>query len=229
MPDPFRRIRNLAEKWERHVPTWHSLNRIGRWRVLRSSYFWIVAIPLFANALSHFPNMVEIHLWGSTYKLVVDLPFNWKMFYFSAVAFALATLLNSWKCPPIIKDYDFFDDYQKDGNSELMLKMDIQRHAKDKVNLSHEMEHCHTFIRSFCKTIDPDASHPPTDPDTLMTDFRIQPDRMSDAFHFTRGVTQSWYPIIRLCCVVLYTVGLLLLSCVFIRTFIFVIKFVYTH
>ena len=94
---------------------WSSLNYVGRTRALRTSYFWLLFVPLAAKALERFDAMVAIPFLGSKQMLTLSLPFSWQMFYFSSVAFAIATFIYTWKCPRIVRDYDRLSDFTEEG------------------------------------------------------------------------------------------------------------------
>jgi hypothetical protein len=107
--------------------SWLSLKRFGSLRVLKTSYIWLVAVPLAAKILAAMPNKIHIPWFEFDIPLAIDLPFSWEAFYFSAVFFAIASFLFGISCPSIIKNYDSFTDYEAEGRGFMTLKSEAMR------------------------------------------------------------------------------------------------------
>ena len=75
------RIVNVVQK----VPTWSSLNSLGKSKTLKSSYIWIVVVPLVAKLFSKIESTIDFTLFGAKISVNLSLPFSWQMFYFSAL------------------------------------------------------------------------------------------------------------------------------------------------
>lgn len=88
---------------------------MGNSRLIRTSFFWFVFIPILARFLQHFPESIEINLFGVDAPVLVPLrlPFRWTIFYFMSVAFAFAQAIYLWQCPSLIRRYANFSEYQK--------------------------------------------------------------------------------------------------------------------
>jgi len=94
------------------LPSWSALRSLGNSRLLRSSYFWLIAVPIAAKFLGSLPSDVAIPVeGGGSIRLILELPFSWQLFYYGAVFTALGNLIYSWKCPKIVQDYRGFADY----------------------------------------------------------------------------------------------------------------------
>ncbi len=109
------------------VPTWRNLKQWGSSRILQSSYFWIVAVPVMARTFSSISE-VEISLGGEKFVLELTLPFTWQILYFAAVFFALGSLSYSFFCPRIIRNFLNHADYRNSGHGSRTLYYDL-RHA----------------------------------------------------------------------------------------------------
>ena len=96
----------------RMVPTWRRLRRYGSSRFIRSSYLWVVAVPITAKLVPQLEAMLSIV--GS--EITLSLPFSWQMFYFGSVFFAISSFIYSMKCPHLIQNYRTPNDYWKDGH-----------------------------------------------------------------------------------------------------------------
>jgi hypothetical protein len=96
-------------------PLWTTLRSIGESRVLRSSYFWIVFVPVVVKALRLVEPLVSIVVAGQTWKLDLSLPFRWTAFFYSALFAALGHALYVWRCPQIVRQYDSFTAFAAGG------------------------------------------------------------------------------------------------------------------
>lgn len=117
------KIYNLFIFLETNAFNWVALKRLGNNRIVRSSQIWFFMIPIIVKFLSkiNFPIEVNIELLSIDFVLNITLPFSWKLFYFSAVFFALGTFLYSIFCPHIVKYYADFDDFIKQEQSGIKL------------------------------------------------------------------------------------------------------------
>ena len=92
---------------------WSQLRTLGNSRLIRTSYFWIVFVPLCAKVLAPFHGTHTFRVLGADVTLDIDLPFSWKVFYFMALAFSAASATYTIRCPSIIRLYDSFTAYRK--------------------------------------------------------------------------------------------------------------------
>jgi len=99
--------------WEM-FPAWSSLRSLGNNRIIKTSYLWLFIVPIVAKLIQEFPSQFKI---TDDLILTLGLPFSWHMFYFAAVCFTFASILYSWKCPPLIRDYADWSEYKKKAGS----------------------------------------------------------------------------------------------------------------
>lgn len=196
---------------------WNSLSAIGSLRLVRTSYLWLMIVPLSARILSQFPDNVTIQLFGAEFTFIFALPFSWKMFYFSALAMAAGTLVYVVKCPPLIKEFKNFTDFERDGSSRLMLKMPMATHALKYPKRRAEFI---AFLIQFCGANENQHSR-----EALINELDIKDEKLADAFHYVGGVISTWNTVPRVLCALCYGVGLLLFLVVFFDTLMFVFKF----
>ncbi len=95
--------------------SWSSLNNIGSSRIVRSSFLWIVVVPIIARALQSIESPLLFQVFGQEIKLNFDLPFSWILFYFGALAFAAATGLYITRAPRIVREFRHYTDYRGTG------------------------------------------------------------------------------------------------------------------
>ena len=97
------------------LPRWSQLNALGESRVLRSSYIWLVLVPVAAKLIAVLPE--EFDAFGASIRMDFELPFSWTLFYFSSVAFAAASLLYAMRCPSVVKFHRHAADFAAKGKS----------------------------------------------------------------------------------------------------------------
>lgn len=180
--------------------SWESINKLGKNRLLATSYVWLIVVPLFAKILS----LVESPLDFSSYVpgLIINfsLPFSWQLFYFSAVVISLAGIIYYCACPGIIKGFSTFADFQSEGRDASYLI----RYAEHLKGFSFEGNAVQ-------------LTHSDSEPD-------IQRQFMPDAFWQIYEHEKTRHPSVRAICFSLYVVGLALILIVLADNFRFVIS-----
>src|SRR5437764_13934173 len=96
--------------------TWSDLRRYGTNRVLKSSYFWLAAVPIAAKLLLQLNQPLVFRWLGKEHMVFLHLPFSWSAFYFSAVAFSVASALFAFFCPRMIKQYSSFGEFFRESS-----------------------------------------------------------------------------------------------------------------
>lgn len=91
-------------------PSWNFLSLIGNNKVTKSSYYWIFFVPVIAKLIMKFEDVYQI-----------ELPFSWKIFFYSSLFFGLATILYEWKCPSLIKKFSDWGEFNKSGMTQNQL------------------------------------------------------------------------------------------------------------
>jgi len=82
--------------------TWIQIQRIQEYKALKSSYFWLLAVPIFAKLLDKVNDTVNINFFGADIILTMGLPFSWQVFYFSAVFIVLGDIVFHNRCPSML-------------------------------------------------------------------------------------------------------------------------------
>lgn len=102
-------------------PDWKIYRGLGNSRLVKSSYAWLILVPLAAKFLSLMPEQIEFHLMGADIPLSMGLPFRWKLFYFMALSFAVGQAVYAIRCPYLIKNYRDFKQYSEShiGSADL--------------------------------------------------------------------------------------------------------------
>jgi len=219
------------------IPTWSQLSAIGRNRLFRSSYFWIVFVPLVAKLTSTIPERIKIPWVETSIELNASLPFSWTVFYFSAVFFALGSVLYSVFCPHIIKTYRNFAEFLEHGEGGKYLYGQAQQHLNDTdssgISLAHIIGAYFTSkykqdeLIEFLKLndinfyIDDITSEPARldfSPEARLL-LSFPKEHLENVFSFLKDHKDNSRRGNRLACCILYTLGFGLLTIVLIQNF----------
>lgn len=101
---------------------WSQLNKIKDIKLISSMYIWVFIVPIAAKVLSLTSDIATITVFSYTFDVNLSLPFSWKLFYFSALFFALATLIYQTRCPRLIKEYPTYVSFESEGKPEWHLR-----------------------------------------------------------------------------------------------------------
>ncbi|WP_299178866.1 hypothetical protein [uncultured Neptuniibacter sp.] len=101
---------------------WSQLNQIRGIKLISSMYIWIFLVPIAVKLLSLADNVATLEIFKYQFAVHLSLPFSWQVFYFSALSFALATLIYQARCPRIIKEYPTYSSFEIEGKPEWHLK-----------------------------------------------------------------------------------------------------------
>ena len=102
----------MNEKKLDSLTSWQNLKSAASLPFVGSMYIWIFLVPIAAKAMESIPRAGEFTVFGQDIQLTLSLPFSWVVFYFSALAFAVANVLFKVRCPSIIKDNKSFSDFK---------------------------------------------------------------------------------------------------------------------
>lgn len=97
--------------------SWTELRVIYETRIVKSTYVWLIAVPIAAKFLSHLEDIISFK-WGEyNFKIDTTLPFTWSILYFSALSFVLGNIIYYMKCPKIIKTCPDLSSFISAGKS----------------------------------------------------------------------------------------------------------------
>ncbi len=219
-PDTFRlRMLTLID---RAAPDWVALSNLGRSRTIRSSYFWIMFVPICAQFLEPLPEVIKVPVLGPVQPA---LPFSWVAFFWMAIVFSAASLLFSLRCPAIVKSFTSYKDFAEEKHGELQLQLDFY----ETFHLSESRRWGVTpYQRFFGQLGNPRDGGNPLTKDQLrsMLDRRqydliyritIPPANQPDAFTFLRLYAAHLRPWSRLACTLLYAAGFALAMAILLQ------------
>ena len=109
------------------TPAWSDLKIASRSKVVTASYIWFIVVPTFAFLLKEAGQEVRFPLGTSEIIIPLDLPFSWKLAYFGAVLFSIGGILYNFVCPPLIRNYTGFNEYEDEGRGGEFILQQVQR------------------------------------------------------------------------------------------------------
>ena len=87
------------------VPGWQFLNQIRLADSLKLYWVFTVIVPIFAFAVSQFPESIEVTVLGQSLSIRLSFPFTWSVMYFAGVSFAIGGSILQLNCPRLIQDF----------------------------------------------------------------------------------------------------------------------------
>lgn len=102
--------------------SWHDLSVLGQSKLVKSSYIWMILIPVIANLAKHISTEAKLIIFNHEFFINFSLPFSWKALYFAALSFALGSLVYQMFCPKIIKKYKDYSEFSNSGQRWEYLK-----------------------------------------------------------------------------------------------------------
>ena len=93
---------------------WDALRSVGNSRLVKSSYAWLFVVPVAARILEPIAAKYTVPAWldASTPEVSLSLPFNWVLFYFMALCFAVGQAVYALSCPGIVKRFANFGEFR---------------------------------------------------------------------------------------------------------------------
>lgn len=166
-------------------------------------YIWIFIVPIAAKLLSKTNEIIFLTIFNYTFEVNLGLPFSWKMFYFSALFFTIATIIYQTRCPRLIKEYQNFSAYDQEGKPEW-------------------------HLRSYAEDINIDFDTYKEDHEGAMLDhdgeIKSGKDFTSSIFWHLHGEANEKRVVFMWACVAAYAAGFILLFLVFFQNLWWVIR-----
>lgn len=202
------------------IPNWSSIDSISKAKIIKSSYYWFIAVPILAkifNKINAFEGFSNLWLFP------IELPFSWQLFFFSATFIAFANFAYVVCCPKFIKEYLTYQDFIDKGSSgshlvEKYLEMVAHIYHREKdyqiiLNVRH-------FYSSYCKEtefINQEFESDEPQIFTITSNLVIENNQMRGAWAHVRQVAQNMHKTARTICACLYAIGLILIAIVLIE------------
>jgi hypothetical protein len=102
--------------------SWISINKLGKSKLLATSYLWLIIVPIFAKLFSSIESPLDFSKYVDGLVIELSLPFSWKLFYFSAVLISIGSLTYYVWCPKVIQEFESYGDFKQQGKDAFYLK-----------------------------------------------------------------------------------------------------------
>lgn len=212
---------------------WSALNRLGKSRVLHSSYFWFFAVPMLARLLKHVQPSHHIRLFGGEFHVTLGLPFSWKILFYASLAFSAASLIYNLACPAIVRAYQRYSDFEIEGKGS--------RQIIDAFSDFLYRSGTHSFFDEFIQTFTVSETEPLEKTTFVVSGLRtsqmqlrerrtlagaiVPKERLPDAFWYVRDLADVTSPALRWACLLCYLLGFGLVSVILFQNVLYVIRY----
>ena len=214
------------------LPTWSTIRTFGGSRLLRSSYAWIVIVPIAARLLSRMESAFDLNIGNRPIQLELSLPFSWELFFYGALFTSFGNALYSLACPWIVKRFPTYGAFSGEGRGPNQLREQFTNllagrgyvRAADLRNVVSEYQASYATADADL-TRDIAALSNRRQAVDASERIAIDPARASEAFWYIRDyydlVRPRWRAAVALC----YAFGFLLVGIVLAQNIAFVIQY----
>lgn len=105
---------------------WTSQRELANSKIIKSSYIWLLVVPLSARMLGSIDDVIDLTMFGASMKVSTSLPFSWQLFFIAACLFSVANIIYSIFCPLIVKSYSHFSEFESQGKTRLQINQAIK-------------------------------------------------------------------------------------------------------
>lgn len=201
--------------------TWETLRALGQSSMVRSSVYWIFLVPLAARILGDIQSPIKVRVFEQVHNINLTLPFSWYCLYFSAVSFAVGSLLYRMYCPQLISEFANFRDFLDSGGEGFRLESEIQK------AIPEDMIHDSSIWKAFTQTITTNDKErntfAPIHAQVAHGVRRIPSDKLGSLFYTIRDVVSYSHPGLVWLTAICFAFGIVLLAVVFMQNLNFVL------
>lgn len=226
----------MKKKFIKVIPSWQHLSSIGNNKVIKSTYIWIIVIPIIAKFLEKIPDNLIIPFYENI-EIQLKLPFSWQLLYFSALIFAISTVMFTLFSPPLLSKFSDIPSYIEKGlGKEQLITFLSSWLRKNKTIYDSNGENINTnsylylFYEKYCVTLSPtDLENFKNNKISLSKRVRklaIKDSEFHNSFWFLRSSMAYDGLILRILITILYLVGSSMLFKLLIDNIIAVIKMI---
>jgi hypothetical protein len=191
---------------------WKKLSKLQENKIIQSTYIWIFIVPIFAKILAKIESYVEFKVFDHSFVLDLNLPFQWQIFYFSSLFFAIANFICYLNSPEIVKNFDNFNDFTAQGKGQTYLES-----YTSGIEIKNEKQ-----IKTINRICSPGKMNWEAGRNDM---FQVMSEEdLRDLFSVFFDAADESKERLRFVCTVSYWLGFILIGFVFLQNFITVIK-----
>jgi hypothetical protein len=201
---------------------WDRISHVGGIKAFKSSYFFLMLVPVLAKALAHLPPNVVLVL-GHPVTIHLRLPFNWLVLFFCALSVTIGNVIYELFCPKIIKGFSDFSDFQRAGLDRRFLLSEIWSEIPHTTALPRT-DIVRLLARKFPEYREFDLKDMVSE---LGGDGHLLPSRpvTGQTFHLVRNYLKHVRPFARGCATTAYMIGFTLLGVILLQNVRWVILY----
>ena len=204
--------------WNRFF-SWNNTSSIGRLKFLNASYIIFIILPIIVKAFSNLEE-IKFTIGNQAYSLDLELPFNWKLLYFSALALVIGNIFYYFSCPKIIRLYPDFEHYLKSGMPKIYLHRILAKYYVNRTGAEH-LNDMVSFYMRYSNKHSINGYHIQAALESLR-----DPDPIAGGnFVFTQELMNYTYWYLRLITMLSYLTGLFLLLWVLIEKVLYTLNY----
>jgi len=117
----FKKLVSFCSSFLKKYNSWSFIDELGKTRFSKSSYIWIIIVPLALKYSVLFEEFINKVLKPSN-SIDISLPFNWFVFFLGALLISLGSFVYYLFCPEFIKLYKNYGEFLRKGESIVKLK-----------------------------------------------------------------------------------------------------------
>lgn len=111
--EPMKTVFILWREWI----LWDNLKKRATDKFISSMYIWLFLVPTVKKFLSKLNDSFPIEVDGHVYELMLQSPFSWDMFFYSALCFVIGNCIFYLFSPKFIKLYNNSSEYLASGRT----------------------------------------------------------------------------------------------------------------
>ena len=101
--------------------SWTTINSLGKTKVIQSSYFFLILVPIILKFYDTAAN---------TELIQFELPFHWLFLFFGALFVSIANTVYFFFCPSLVKSFRDFNAFLLSGRDATYLANQLKRLAR---------------------------------------------------------------------------------------------------
>jgi hypothetical protein len=122
---------------------WSLISKFNSNRFINKSYVYLFAVPILAKFLALINSPLKLFVFGEFISFNIELPFNWKLFFYAALAFTMGAVLYNIFCPSVIKENKSLETFDRNKKSyshlyKYLKEIGVDKDYCEKSNINFE-------------------------------------------------------------------------------------------
>ncbi|MCJ8337591.1 MAG: hypothetical protein MJK10_03890 [Pseudomonadales bacterium] len=194
---------------------WSYARHLADSAIVKSSYIWLLVVPIAAKLLSNTEGSLGVIIFGETVDVPLSLPFSWQLFFYAAIVFSCANVIYTIRCPKTLKAYRSFQEYEKQGRDPLELSLEFKELVftpKYELRDDDQKAIANNFVRNFSRVQMPPNGEFLDDLDIAKAfhspNFNMKHPQAKTAFYMTQRIAEYYNKKSIISALSLYALGL---------------------